>query len=177
MIKPIALFLFLFLFFPQIQSEKIKWQENRKLSWADFQGTRDESSSFAATTHTGLHFKYSFSMENNQVEMDYTVESFFNSKKSWYKAEKVSQHILNHEQTHFDITELHARKFRKKLDATRFSKEIKKEMEQIYLHIEEQRKTMQKKFDTETDHSRNINKQLFWENYIAKELRKYESWK
>lgn len=176
MIKSIAFMLFLSLYLPQ-QTEEIKWQENRKLSWEDFQQTPDKNSPYAAMSRTGLHFKYSSTLKNNRVELDYTVTSYFDPKKSWHKPEARAKHILNHEQIHFDISELHARKLRKRMSHKSFSNDIKNEVEQIYLHIEGQRKAMQQKFDNETNHSLNIEKQVFWRDFITKELQKYDAWK
>jgi|SRR5690554_7817435 len=159
------------------QSDKIPWREDRKLRWSDFQQRPDTKSPFAAMSVTGIHIKYSSSLSKKQVVLDYSVESFFEPKKSWSKPEKQSQHILNHEQIHFDITELHARKLRKNLQNGRFSRKVKNEVEQIYLRIEGQRKAMQQKFDAETKHSLNVEKQLVWERFISKELIKYDTWK
>lgn len=159
------------------QSDIIKWREDRKLSWADFQQRPDEQSPYAAMSVTGLHIKYSSALNKKGVVLDFSVESFFEPKESWSKPEKQSQHILNHEQIHFDITELHARKLRKQLKNERFTRKIKNEVEQIYLRIEGQRKAMQQKFDAETKHSLNVEKQLGWERFIAKELTKYDAWK
>ncbi len=159
------------------QSDKIKWQEDRKLIWGDFQRQPDAQSPFAAMSVTGLHVKYSTAISKKGVELDFSVDSFFEPKESWSKPEKRSQHILTHEQIHFDITELHARKLRKQLQNGQFSRKVKNEVEQIYLRIEGQRKAMQQKFDAETKHSLNVEKQLGWERFIAKELTKYDAWK
>lgn len=159
------------------QSDKIKWREDRKLNWGDFQRQPDAQSPFAAMSVTGLHIKYSSALNKKGVVLDFSVESFFEPKESWSKPEKRSQHILTHEQIHFDITELHARKLRKQLQNGQFSRKVKNEVEQIYLRIEGQRKAMQQKFDAETKHSLNVEKQQVWERFIAKELAKYDRWK
>lgn len=175
--KLLLFLIFPLLLFTQERSEKIIWNENQKLSWGDFRGKPVRNAGFVASTNTGINFGYSYKLSNDGVSVEYSVESFFSPEKSWYFQGQVSQHVLNHEQTHFDISELHARILRKKLDAQKFSKKVKTEIETIYLQVEAQRKAMQKKFDAETDHSRNIEKELHWEKRIAKQLAKYESWK
>ena len=169
--------LFFLSFLPQEDGTKLVWDESRKLTWQDFQGTPDRSVGFVASTNTGINFGYSYTLKNNEVSVEYSVESFFNPQKSWFLQGQVSQHVLNHEQTHFDISELHARMLRKRLDSKRFTKNVKSEIERIYLQVEAQRKAMQKKFDQQTDHSRNIEREIQWEQRVAKLLEEHEQWK
>lgn len=166
-----------FLLLQQESSEKIIWDEDYKLSWENFQGSPVPGASFVASTNTGINFGYSFTINEKGVQVKYSVESFFSPEKSWFIPGQVSQNVLNHEQTHFDISELHARILRKKLAGQKFTQKVKTEIETVYLQVESQRKAMQKKFDAETDHSRNIKKEILWEKRIAKQLADYESWK
>lgn len=173
----IIIILFFLSFLPQEHETKLLWDEDRKLTWQDFRGTPDRSIGFVASTNTGINFGYSYTLSNGEVSVEYSVESFFNPQKSWFIQGQISQHILNHEQTHFDISELHARMLRKRLDSKRFTKNVKSEIERIYLQMESQRKAMQKKFDQQTDHSRNVEKEIQWEDRVAKLLEAHEQWK
>ncbi|WP_313114517.1 DUF922 domain-containing protein [Aequorivita sediminis] len=172
----IALLIFL-ITLPQNNSEKIMWSESYKLSWNDFRGKPLRSASFVATTNSGISFQYSYSIKNNKVSVDYSVSSFFEPNNSWYIPEKVNDYILKHEQLHFDISELHARMLKKNLEGKQFSKSVQSEIEKIYREVEQKRRAMQTKFDTETDHSRNDKQELYWREYIAKQLAEYEHWK
>ncbi|WP_310992356.1 DUF922 domain-containing protein [Aequorivita marina] len=175
--KLLLAFLCTILFFPQSDSKKIPWNENKKLTWEDFQGTPIPSANFVASTNTGISFQYSYSLKNGDVSVEYTVASFFYPEKSWFQPGKVNQHILNHEQAHFDISELHARILRKNLADKTYTKKVKSEIEGIYRKVEQERRAMQVRFDAETDHSRNVEKEALWEKQIAKQLVNYESWK
>jgi hypothetical protein len=175
--KILLAFILFFISIPQNDSEKIKWKENQKLTWNDFRGKPVRSASFVASTNTGIAFQYSYSNTNGKIDVNYSVESFFNPDGSWYLPERVSPYILAHEQAHFDISELHARILRKNLEGKKFSKKVKSEIESIYQKVEQQRRAMQTKFDAETDHSRNEKKEIEWENYIAKKLAEHNAWK
>ena len=175
--KLLFAFIFFFLLFPQSDSEKILWNENQKLTWEDFRGKPIPSASFVASTNTGINFQYSYALKNDEVTVEYSVVSFFYPDKSWFQEGKVNQHILNHEQAHFDISELHARILRKNLAGQKFSKKVKSEIDAIYRQVEQKRRAMQVKFDAETDHSRNVEKEIIWEKQIATQLADYESWK
>ena len=120
--------IFFFLFVPQLNTEKILWNENQKLSWNDFRGKPIPSASFVASTNTGISFQYSYSIKNGDVNVEYSVDSFFSPEGSWYIPQRVNAHILRHEQAHFDISELHARMLRKNLYGKKFSKRLVKEI-------------------------------------------------
>lgn len=175
MIKSTVLLLLFFVTFSESQTEKISWKENYQLKWSDFQGKPDKNNPFVATTVTGIQFKYNYSLENNSSQFEFSVVSLFDRKKSWSKKDQVNAHVLRHEQTHFDITELHARKLRKILNETTFSNNAKSEIEQLYIQIEEARKTMQNQYDSETNHSRSREQEHLWQEFISKELKKYDS--
>lgn len=168
--------LILFFLVPQ-PSGKMVWDENRSLTWSDFKSKPPAHSDFVASTSTGITFRYSYKAQGDEVSFDFVAEAFFNPKKSWFRPGEVSDYILKHEQTHFDISELHARILRMRLSTKKFSKNINTEAERIYLQVEEQRKTMQKKYDAETDHSRKEKKELWWRNHIEKKLKEYDEWK
>ena len=175
--KLLFAFLFSFFLFPQDNSEKIFWKENQKLTWEDFTGKPLRSASFVASSNTGISFRYSYSIKNGDIDVNYSVESFFEPTGSWYLPERVNPYILQHEQAHFDISELHARILRKNLEGRKFSKNVKSEIERIYQEVEQKRRAMQTKFDAETDHTRNDEKEAFWQKYIANQLAAYNAWK
>lgn len=155
----------------------MQWNENRLLTWADFQGVPNLGANYVASTNSGISFSFSYEVKNGQMSMEYEVLSNFYPKLSWYKEGRVSDYILRHEQTHFDITELFARKLRKELQQTRFSKHPKEEVNSLYNSIEIARRKMQRQFDAESDHSKNRSQEHQWRTFIAQELKKYDAWK
>lgn len=172
-----SLFLLFFFSLSVTQSGKIIWRENHQLSWSDFKGKADKNNPFVAAADTGINLKYSYEIKRDSVKFEFSVESFFNPKTSWYKKDKINSHVLKHEQAHFDITEIHTRKLRKILEETVFTKNVKNEVERIYTQIEKEQKIAQNKFDKETNHSQDHEKELLWREYISKELKKYDNWK
>ena len=156
---------------------KMQWDEDRKLTWADFKGTPDAGDSFVASTNSGISFSFSYKVKSGKMTMDYDVQCNFYPELSWYKADLVTDYILKHEQTHFDISELYARKLRKAMEETSFSNNPKEEVNALYQKNETARQQMQTKFDFETDHSKNEPVEIQWRRFVAKELKKYERWK
>jgi hypothetical protein len=160
-----------------VLTEKMSWNEKRKLSWRDFKGTPQAVSDYVASTHSGISFSYSFTSKGNKVTASFMVESHFYPDLSWYLPKQVNDFILAHEQTHFDISELHARKLRKELSQYQFGTNSKTEVEHLYKEVERQRGELQRKYDEETDHSRNKTAELEWRRFIASELQRYDRWK
>ena len=159
----------------QMPDTRINWNPT-PLTWQDFSGEPDPANRFHANTNTGISYSWSMKQIGEEVEFIYDVRSFFIPEKSWVKPGKTSDHLLVHEQLHFDISELHARKLRKAMYDFDVKKEknIKPALQAIYKRTEGERHNMQKKFDAETRHSMNVEAQLKWQNYIQEELKKLE---
>lgn len=172
-------FLFIaFLLFPsEVDPVKMTWSGSQKLTWEDFQGKPKLNSGYVASTNSGLSFSYSYSKRGDDIDYTYKVHSYFYPESSWYLPSKVDDNILNHEQTHFDISELHARILRRKIENTVFSDNIKREIEKLYSETEEERVSMQHRFDKESDHSKNKEGELKWEAFVQKEIVIYEPWR
>jgi len=160
-----------------IEDEKIIWNENHRLTWSDFRAKHRSGVSYVASTSSGISFSYSYSERNGEIELNITVHSNFYPESSWVNPKEASAYILAHEQAHFDISEIHARMLRKKISERTFSKNVKKELTNLYNGVDEKRITMQRLFDKESDHSKIKDKEYEWEAYIKKQLKDYDHWK
>ncbi|GAB1857049.1 hypothetical protein MHTCC0001_18850 [Flavobacteriaceae bacterium MHTCC 0001] len=154
------------------------WSASYKLSWEDFKGDPQYSESAVAITASGISFQYSIRQSDTKV-IGFTtkVNANFYPEHSWYKPEDADNHVLGHEQLHFDITELFARKFRQRLSEVKVSNNIKQELNFIKNTINKELEAFQNKYDTETNFSRNKTLQLQWQLYIEKELQKLDRFK
>lgn len=154
------------------------WSDDVQLTWDDFNGEPTHGTTVAAVTASGISFGFSTKMtETKLVDYEAFVDAHFYPDKSWYIKDRASDIILDHERLHFDITELHARKFRKRLAQTKFDLRISDQMERIHMAINEELRLMQKKYDQESEHSQNIEKQKDWQRYIKLELEKLAYYK
>ncbi len=160
-----------FLGFAQEIEEGILWDENKRLSWADFKGKVPPAAVPAATTASGISYTYSANLLHHEVKLDFEVNAYFYPNESWYKPEQCTDNTLTHEQLHFDIAELFARKMRNRLRRTSFSDDVKEEVRRIYKDILQALKDYQDQYDWETNFSRNLEKQLEWNQKIAEALK------
>lgn len=159
-----------FLGFGQEIEEGVLWNPNIRLTWADFKGKVPPAAVPAATTASGISYTYSANLLHHEVHLDYEVNAYFYPNESWYKPEVCDENTLSHEQLHFDISELFARKMRDRLERTSFSDDVKAEIRKIYKEILEELKDFQDQYDWETNFSRNREKQMEWNQKIAKAL-------
>ena len=162
----------------QPNDDSFRWDESHRLQWSDFRGNPDVNSEAAAITASGLIFDFSARTTSTRlVDFTATVEAYFYPNQSWYKKGHVSTIVLAHEQLHFDITELHARKLRKQIDETSFSMNIKKEISKLHININKELKEFQIKYDSESDYSRNVENQKEWQVFVNQELEKLSKYK
>ncbi len=166
--------LLLFIFFANLTTSEydgiIFWQKDRTIDWTDFKAVPNPSSPYDAEANSGVRYTYSLTNKGNSSHVNFEVHSFFNAQQSWIKAQKQTELLLQHEQLHFDISELHARKLKKAFLEQKFSKAHKKEIEKIFNKINKERAIMQALYDEESDHSKNKLEQARWKAFIKAEL-------
>lgn len=148
------------------------WNEYYKLQWDDFQGEPDHGSLGDAGAAVQIKAKPYLIKK----EIRYDVEAYFNRRKSW--ARDTSPSLLAHEQLHFDIAELYARKIRKKvreLQKHRVNdiKTYNKAIQALLLESNE----IDEQYDLETLHGALSRKQADWSARIKKELASLRSFK
>jgi len=159
--------------------ETITWSKTQKLHWGNFKDAPDYDSDAVAITASGITYGFTSKMYSNTDKIEYTtsVKAQFYPAKSWYLKERVNDVVLGHEQLHFDISELHARKLRKRIANTKFTKNIQQEISKIYDQVNEELRDMQNAYDAGSDYSRDSTGQINWQKRVALELKKYEKYK
>ena len=161
----------LFVSLLQAREPLIDWTSDKKLTWSDFKGTPDAGSTNAALTSSSITIEFGYSNRG----MNYGIKCRFNTANSWGRIK--NDHILAHEQGHFDLAELHARKLNKALKAYVFnSKTVSKDVNAIYDNIMKEHHQVQQEYDEATDHSRKVEAQKIWEEKIAAELKSLEKY-
>jgi hypothetical protein len=146
-------------------AELIPWSVRRNVSWEDFQSAPVHGTDAVASTSTSLGLSYQY----KDGELSYTITCNFQKSKSWGIMQ--TDYILAHEQAHFDITELCARRLYQALSGYEFNRRsYKSDLTRIYNGIVREKEAMQETYDRETDHSRNRKVQMAWLDRVNKEL-------
>lgn len=145
----------------------IDWGEE-KLTWNDFKADPEgKNPNHAASSATGLTYTWSYATTNYVPDLSYEVTAHFYPDRSWVRPDKMSAALLAHEQLHFDISELHAIKLRKALEAYVEMRNIRTDLRKIYTKIEAQRIKMQHQYDRETKHGLDKAAQAHWNKKIT----------
>ncbi len=151
--------------------ELIEWSGSRRLTWSDYKASPDRNSDAAASTTTYLMVSYNISSN----DFSFRIESKFSKTRSWGLHK--TPYILAHEQGHFDISEIFARMLNKNLKEYTFNKRTyQQDLKKIYQDILDEKETMQNRYDRETNHSINKEKQEEWLKQINKLLKQYEDY-
>jgi hypothetical protein len=171
MLKLIATLLLLpvFLSFSGIKDENdIPWAASRRLIWSDFKSQPDRNATNAALTSSKIIFNYGYGDDKG---FTYHISCVFDKTSSWGKVK--TEYILSHEQGHFDIAEIYARKLNKALKHYSFNVKISpKEVPAMYQQIMKEEGALQNQYDSETDFSRDKPQQAIWLEKIQREIDK-----
>ena len=172
--KILLIILPLFLSLPE-EDNIIEWSSTRKLTWEDFKGKPDPTSTNAALTNSAI----TLSSEYSNKGIRYIVNCKFNKLLSWVRVK--NEYILNHEQGHFDIAEAHARLLFKNLSEYAFnSRTANEDVNRIYSETMKEHVNMQKQYDLLSNHSLDTVEQVKWDRKIDSmlvSLQKYSAYK
>jgi predicted secreted Zn-dependent protease len=151
---------------------ELSWNEFYTLQWDDFQGKPDKRSIGDAGTAVQIKAK-PFLVKKS---IHYDVVAIFSRKRSWVR--DTSPSLLAHEQLHFDIAELYARKIRKKVRelSERGVDDIKVFNTAIHELLQESN-DVDAQYDTETLHGALSKKQAAWSKKVRAELAQLNKYK
>jgi len=148
------------------------WSAGRPLVWSDFQGIPPQGGEEAAKTAYGIYYAW----KCRGGAFQFRVVAAFHPRESWVQAAVLgdssgSPRVLAHEQTHFNIAEVYARRLRAHFHqiATPCRRsDVDLAMEAQRLVDEE--KALQRRYDAETGHGLRRREQAEWEAAIGRQL-------
>ncbi len=144
-------------FVQEKDEELIDWKSSKLLTWNDYKGKPDARSDAAASTTTYLGIEYNIGAGG----FSYKIQCRFSKTRSWVATK--TDYILQHEQGHFDIAEIFARKLHKQMREYKYDKQnFKTDLRNIYEKVTKEKEDLQNQYDSETDHSRKSVHQAEW---------------
>lgn len=150
----------------------IEWNEFYQLSWDNFNGKPTGESIGDAGTAVKIQAK-PYIVDN---KIYYNVYALFDRQKSWVM--ETSPALLAHEQLHFDIAELYARKVRKKVAelSANNEKDLKMYNKTINKILKESNRA-DRQYDMETLHGGLTKQQEKWRAKVEFEMKKLHKYK
>ena len=107
--------------FSFVKDDFILWQENKKLKIQDFKAENNDTIKVNRKQFLGaisaIRIEYSSFQRNKNSVPDFSIKTYFDPNESWMLLK--NDYVLQHEQIHFDLTELYARKMRKSVESLR----------------------------------------------------------
>lgn len=166
LLKPVAVCLCLMMAcYGGFAQDSIAWKPDYKLKWEDFRGVPDRTSDRIAITVSNI----GYSLGYNKTSYSVKVKCVFVKRKSWTTT--ADSAVLVHEQGHFDISEIYARKLRKAFKEYKFNPQtVQADLKAIFTRLNSDRRLYNELYDIETDASRNPTMQKQWNKKLADEL-------
>ena len=107
--------------FSFVKDDFILWQENKKLKIQDFKADNNDTIKVNRKQFLGaisaIRIEYSSFQRNKNSVPEFSIKTYFDPNESWMLLK--NDYVLQHEQIHFDLTELYARKMRKSVESLR----------------------------------------------------------
>ena len=155
------------------RDDGIVWSARRSLTWADFKAKPPDDVSIVAahTRYTIVH-----GMRCAGSKFEYRVVAAFRPNESWVRHAVLrtpadSARALRHEQTHFDLSEVHARRLRRYFAELMAPCNMSSDdLASAATRMERAEKAAQALYDDETQNSRNAAQQARWDKEIQSQL-------
>ncbi|WPP49343.1 DUF922 domain-containing protein [Catalinimonas niigatensis] len=152
--------------------KEVEWNEKRKLTWEDFKGKQKivSNNGVGAQSYCGFGFQSNYVTAFSKTKI--FVRTTFDCDLSWVREDQINNaELLNHEQFHFNLSELYARQLRKRfaeveINAFNLNVQANTIFKQVYTEYLER----QEAYDYETNHGLDQEKQNEWQFTIENEL-------
>jgi hypothetical protein len=155
------------------REDAIAWTLRRRLTWADFKGTAPDNSGVLGAQTA---YRIIDGVRCVGTTFEYRVVAVFRAKESWVRHDILrtpadSARALRHEQTHFDLSEVHARRLRRYfIELIAPCKMSSDDLSTASNRMEREEKAAQQLYDSETDHGRNLTHQARWDKEVDAQL-------
>ncbi len=149
-------------------------ESNGKLVWTDFTGKIDQGSSMNAYTYYNLSTKISSIqfLGDSVLMQGFEVIVELDPNKTWAKPDRLSDKLLEHEQGHFNLGILCMKEIVEKYKQTRFTKNnYSTQIRNLLDEVSKKYKDLGTKYDEETNHSKNLEQQIKWNNFFTEQFK------
>ncbi|RYG17168.1 MAG: hypothetical protein EOO07_11690 [Chitinophagaceae bacterium] len=152
-----------------------------QLEWdTHFQGEPDEHSAYAAVTATKWQYSYTSKIRNNKLSIDFKFLAGVEPEKSWVKRNRirdrqVSRKLLNHEQGHVYINYLLLKDGEITIRDQRYTiGNYKRLIQSTANKVSNHYSNMQDRYDKETKHGSDDEAQARWDEFLLKEMSRFD---
>ena len=146
----------------------LHWSASRPLVLADFKGRPRPAETHAALTSATIVAQVAC----KSGQFTGHVQAAFDPSISWWRdPSTMTPKLLRHEQLHFDITEVYARRLRQKLAAVRVPcAQLGSAFERLSRGVYAEWEKAEEQYDRDTNHGLKPEQQTQWEAQVQKQL-------
>jgi len=152
-----------------VKRRLVEWEPGKMVTYEDFSGYPNFLTPYSAAIYTKFTFQ-SDESDPSAVEVKALMYPHYSWVKSRYKN---SEGLYRHEQYHFNISEVHARKFRKTISPLISNHQNISGINAIYKSFLAACYMMQDRYDRDCDHSVLTERQKDWEFLVDSLLVEY----
>lgn len=147
-------------------SSSVEW--GKPILYQDFEAKPMPTDTAAANISVTILLGYSSTRTGS---LKFKVVAVMDKDESWIKDEFKRDHILKHEQGHFDIAHIYAKRLESALKQNRYTPKDVQLLNEIYDNALEEMNAIQIRYDRETSGGWNALAQSKWRRFIQNELK------
>lgn len=154
------------------KSDEIVWSEGVQLNWSDFTPRTGPAKLYQAYTTAGIRYE----IDAPEGKIRIRTQAYFLKSESWVHTEHLKPGLLNHEQGHFDLAGLYARRLSDamkpfEIDAASFlERQYNDSAEAVFERVYDELKTEQLTYDQLTVHGSDAEAQERWNAWLKLQL-------
>ncbi|WP_164674942.1 hypothetical protein [Anditalea andensis] len=151
--------------------DTVFYTADRPLVFDDFRAKPTPSSRFAASIFSSFSFDVKGELVGDTLEVNIIPKVYMLRDQSWARSTALNDYTLNHEQRHFDITQIIAKKLINDIsNLAIFPDEYDSVINFYYLEAFREMNKLQDLYDKETRHGIDQSAQIRWNKIIDKGL-------
>ena len=145
---------------------------SRRVTWNDFKGPVRNRSGYAAAIFTSIGLQTELRIIDRKLTATIRPQVFMIPSQSWAKPAGRSREGLEHEQLHFDITQVVMNRLieRLKLIEAGTMDDLHSQIQYEYLEAFKEMNRLQEEYDSESNHNLNSPGQLKWKLKVSEWL-------
>ncbi|MBK8584214.1 MAG: DUF922 domain-containing protein [Bacteroidetes bacterium] len=144
------------------RGDTLIWGTDYKLNWNDFKGPVPPSD-FAAESNCMFNYKARPEIADGKMTLFVNFDACFIKGSSWVKEDKLQDSLLLHEQYHFNICEVYARRLKSRLMQLELKPmQVEKQIKAVFNEVWSAYVLAQNEYDEETQHGLITENQNEW---------------
>lgn len=147
------------------EATSVEW--GRPVVYDDFKCPPPKSDTAAANISVTILLGYAKAKDGY---LRFKVVAVMDQDESWIKPQYRNKEILTHEQGHFDIAHIYARKLEADLRKKRYTMKDVSALHSLYDNYLEQMDVLQVRYDRETRGGLDTSAQTRWREYILRQI-------